>query len=866
MAPPVRILALLLLAATARAELRELTFERDVRPIFKKHCFHCHGEGEKLKGGVDLRLRRFMLQPAESGAHVIVPGQPAQSELLALVKEGEMPQKGKKLAAAEIATLERWIAQGAKTVRPEPEKVPKFFITEEERAFWSFQPIRAPAVPAVKDAARVRTPIDAFVLARLESKGLAFSPEADRRVLLRRATFDLLGLPPTPEEVEQFIADPRPDAYERLLDRLLASPHYGERWGRHWLDVAGYADSEGYNDTDLVRDDAWRYRDYVIRAFNSNRRFDEFVREQLAGDEMVPPPSPNLTPEQIEKLTATGFLRMVPDGTATEKAELDAAKNAVVSETLKVVSSSLLGLTVGCAECHDHRYDPISQQDYYRLRAVFEPALDWKNWREPRARALSLYTDPQRAEVAKIEAEARAIDAELLPKLEALRDEIIEHELQAVPEEVRAPGRAAWQQWIKDPKALAPEQTKLLEDYPRLKVSASAGILNLFLTKYHRQEELAKMQADIAKRSAAVRARKPREDFIRALTEVPGKVSVTFLFKRGDRLQPAEAVPPGDLGVLGENGAGDFSADDPAVPTTGRRLALARRLTDGRNPLVPRVLVNRFWMQHFGRGLVGTPADFGTQGERPTHPELLDFLAHEFVAGGWDLKKLHRLIMTSAVYRQSSARHEKAEALDAGNELLWRMPIRRLEAETIRDSVLAITGQLNRAQFGPPAPVSLDENQQVIIGDGKPSAGRSEFRRSIYVQMRRSQPAHFLNVFDAPQMEPNCELRTASTVAPQALLLMNSRFVVEQSAQFAARLRREAGADPCGQVLHAWRLAFGSAPRESELTEMLAYLKKQTALLAARAPKPDPKNPPAEQALASLCQALLGSNRLLYVD
>ncbi len=286
-----------------------------------------------------------------------------------------MPKKGKKLAEKEIALLEKWIAQGAKTLRPEPEQVPKFFITEEERAFWAFQPVKRPEAPKVKEAGRVRSPLDAFVVAKLEAKGLAFAPEPDRRTLIRRATFDLLGLPPTPAEVEAFVADSRPDAYEKLIERLLASPHYGERWGRHWLDVAGYADSDGYNDADTVREDAFRYRDYVVRAFNTNKRFDEFIREQLAGDEMVPPPTPNLTPEQVEKLTATGFLRMVPDGSAQGNGADEVAKNAVVTETIKVVSTSLLGLTVGCAECHDHRYDPIAQARFLPAAGVLRAGL-----------------------------------------------------------------------------------------------------------------------------------------------------------------------------------------------------------------------------------------------------------------------------------------------------------------------------------------------------------------------------------------------------------------------------------------------------------------------------------------------------------
>jgi hypothetical protein len=553
---------------------------------------------------------------------------------------------------------------------------------------------------------------------------------------------------------------------------------------------------------------------------------------------------------------------MAPDGSATSD---EIARNAVVTETIKVVSSSLLGLTVGCAECHDHRYDPIAQRDFYKLRAILEPGFgQGKTFRPPKSRAISLLNEAETAEANKIEAEARQIEAELQPKLVSLRDEIFEKELAAVPEEIRAPGRAAWEVFIKDPKKLTPEQTKLLDDYPRLKVVASSGILNLFLTKYNRQEELTKFQDDLAKRAAAVRARKPKADFIRAFTELPVAPPETHLFKRGDYTQPGAVIAPGALFVLGGK---EFPLKNPALPTSGRRLAFAQYLTNGQHPLVPRVLVNRFWMEHFGRGLVGTPGDFGKQGERPTHPELLDWLAADFVKTGWDLKKFHRQVMISSVYRQSSRPDAKASAIDAGNELLSHMPVRRLEAETIRDTILAITGKLNPKQFGEPVPVSVDENQQVVVGTGKASADGSEFRRSIYVQQRRSQPAYLLNVFDEPNMEPNCDIRTASTVAPQSLLLMNSQFIQEQANFFAARVRLEAGEDPCAEILHAWQLAYGGSPREAELLDMLAYLKKQTETLAARAKeKKDTKTDTRAEALASFCQVLLASNRLLYVD
>ncbi|HKP38043.1 MAG TPA: DUF1549 domain-containing protein, partial [Pyrinomonadaceae bacterium] len=370
------------------------TFEKDIRPILKAHCFECHGEGEKLKGGLDLRLRRLMLKGGDDGA-VIVPGKPDKSLLFELVHRGEMPKREKKLTREQVAVIKEWIATGAKTARPEPAEIGKGSgITEEERAFWSFQPIRRPEVPMTKPRDRARTAIDAFLVTALAKQKLGFSPDAEKVTLLRRACFDLIGLPPTPAETETFLADSAPDAYERLIDRLLESPQYGERWGRHWLDVAGYADSDGYSDADPPRAYAYKFRDYVIRSFNCDKPFDRFITEQLAGDELArvtqeKPQAALADPNLRELLIATGFLRMGADGTATPAVDQDTVRNQAVADTIKIVSTSLLGLSVGCAQCHDHRYDPIPQTDYYRLRAIIEPAYDWKNWRTPDQRLIS---------------------------------------------------------------------------------------------------------------------------------------------------------------------------------------------------------------------------------------------------------------------------------------------------------------------------------------------------------------------------------------------------------------------------------------------------------------------------------------------
>ncbi len=365
-----------------------LLFERDVRPILKTHCFQCHGEEDKREGGLDGRLVRHLLAGGESGP-AIVAGKPNDSLLWNRIESEEMPPRGK-LSRAEKKVLHDWIDQGAKTARPEPVSVPaETEWTDEERGYWAFQPVKPPRLPNVINTDRIQTPIDPFLLAELEARGLCFSPQADRATLARRLAFDLLGLPLAPERVASFVISQEPDAYDQLVEELLASPAYGERWARHWLDPAGFADSDGYTENDRVRPWAFRYRDYVIRAMNRDKPFNEFVVEQLAGDELVAPPYQNLTEQDIDRLTATGFLRTAPDGTG-DIGDQNVARNDVLAETIKIVSTTMLGMTVGCAQCHSHRYDPISHQDYHRIRAVFEPALDWKNWRDHTARQVNL--------------------------------------------------------------------------------------------------------------------------------------------------------------------------------------------------------------------------------------------------------------------------------------------------------------------------------------------------------------------------------------------------------------------------------------------------------------------------------------------
>ena len=902
----------LLVALMRPAIADNVVFERDVRPILKAHCFQCHGEAGETEGGLDIRLRRLMAAGGDSGP-AIIPGDPEKSLLLQRVRSGEMPPgDDKRLSDTELSTLSQWLREGARTARKEPETLgeePLF--TDEERAYWAFQPVSRPQIPVVADPKRVKTPVDAFLLT---AQGTYTAP-ADRERLIRRAAFNLTGLPPKPADIDLFLNDESPEAWSRLVDRLLASPHYGERWGRHWLDVAGYADSEGYTDEDRVRMHAWRYRDYVIRSFNADKPFNEFIKEQLAGDELVPMPHENLSPDNIDRLTATGFLRMAPDGTGT--VNQPAARNQVIADTLQIVGTSLLGLTVNCAQCHDHRYDPIPTSDYYRLRAVFEPAFDWKNWLTPQGRQTSLYTDADRTRAAEIEAEAAKVDSEREMKAAEYITRTLDEELELVPQEKRDPLRVAYRAAGKDRTA---EQQALLKEYPSV-AAISVGSLYLYDRRRderarklddERKKQLAaalatatekvgtpvteqnlaahapetakklaelKQQADelratkaapdlkkYADRAAEIRDQKPEEGFLRTLREQPNRTPATFVFYRGDIEQPKQEVAPADLSILA--GTREFPVNDAERPTTGRRLAFAQYLTSGKHPLVARVLVNRIWLHHFGRGLVDSPGDFGVLGNPPTHPRLLDWLASEFVESGWSVKHLHRLIMLSAAYQQSAA-----DSASETPEKYVGFPVRRLESEIIRDAVLAVSGKLNPKQFGQPVPVMEDGVGRIVIGrenlDGerKPTKAISlegeEFRRSIYIQVRRTRTLSMLATFDAATLNPNCEKRPVSTATPQSLLLMNSDFAVTYAGYFADRILKEANGDLSDAVILGWRLAYGIRPTDSETAAGRDFILTVRAGLETDGIAKDSS---LAEATAVFCQALLSSNRFLYTE
>ncbi|MCA9188340.1 MAG: DUF1553 domain-containing protein, partial [Planctomycetales bacterium] len=674
---------------------------------------------------------------------------------------------------------------------------------------------------------------------------------------------DLIGLPPSPEQVEQFLSDGDDDAWESIIDRLLASPQYGERWGRHWLDVAGYADSEGASNDDPVRPWAYKYRDWVIRAIDNDMPFDQFITWQLAGDELAERPYKNMSPRQIDQLTATGFLRMAADGTASKNDE--EARNQVVTDTLKIIGSSLLGASVHCAQCHDHRYDPISQLDYFRLRAIFEPAFDCVNWLPPTARRVSLYRDEDIAKSQAIEEEAQVKVQERNAKQEEYMGAALQKELDKFATPLR---EQLAQAYATASDQRTDEQNRLLEEHPNIG-KLHPGVL------YQYNQEAADKLKKLDEEIAAIRSKKPAEEFLRVLTE-PGEATalpVTKLFYRGDFRQPRQAVRPGGIAVASPTESFFSIADnDPSLATSGRRLAFARWLTSGRHPILARVLVNRIWLHHFGRTFVSTPDEFGKLGTSPTHPELIDWLADEFMANGWSLKRLHRLIMSSTVYRQSSLASERAQASDAANELYSHFPTHRLDAEIIRDSILCVSGRLDDTMYGPPVAVTADDTGQIVIeGDRQ--------RRSVYLQVRRTQPIALLQSFDAPVMETNCGKRECSTVATQSLMLMNSQFVMQFSRAFADRVAaRPAPSEAAGGrnsdsgtpthttlvddtvMSYAWQLAYARQPTEAELARSRNFVQQHLRLLQAKQVES-----PEQQALSDYCQSLIMSNEFLYM-
>ncbi|MFO0953388.1 MAG: PSD1 and planctomycete cytochrome C domain-containing protein [Isosphaeraceae bacterium] len=826
-------------------------FERDVLPVLKARCLKCHGEAHR-KGGLSLRTPAAMLDGGDNGP-AFVRGKADESLIVEQVESGAMPPgKSPKLSPAEVATIKSWVAAGA----PSDGSAAADKSTDEDAIHWAFRPPARPAVPAVPGAANA---IDAFLLARLREQNLEFSPEADRRTLIRRATYDLWGLPPTEEEVDAFLADRAPDAYERLVDRLLASPRYGERWGRHWLDIAGYADSEGILAADHVRSAAWRYRDWVVRAFNADVPYDRFLRLQIAGDEIADywkayRNEKALSPEVVDALEATGYLRCAGD---TSRPDFVNIKNApgyyyqTLDDTVKIVASSVMGLTLQCARCHSHKYDPVTQAEYYRVQAVFMSGYRPMQWVPQVERRRSDATAAQEAEAKTLNESIDRAVARRTAALDALRNafaaRLFEERLATLPVSEREDVRKAIEA---DPAKRTPAQKNFVQKYQARLTPSPRAVLDLMARNAPRDRDIIRSLEAL---NTTDSARRKSFSEIRAFYDLPGEAKTPIL-QRGDYLKPGQEVSPGVVRSLATPEPFRWSPPAKDAPTSGRRRAFAEWLTQPGHPLTARVLVNRVWLHHFGEGIVATPDNFGVKGEPPSHPELLDWLATEFVRQGWSLKTLHRMMMTSAAYRQSSRDDPQKNALarstDPENRLLWRQRLRRLEAEALRDAVLCVAGTLNPAAGGPPVPMVGRADGEVVAPEGPEGA-----RRSVYLQVRRSQPLTFLQVFDQPVMETNCTRRSTSTVSSQALSLLNSEFLSRQAERLAARVLREAPSDPSGRAV---LLAFGRPATDRERTLLTAYLARQG---------PDSKDaatPPA--ALVDVCQMLLSSNEFAYVD
>jgi hypothetical protein len=707
-------------------------------------------------------------------------------------------------------------------------------ITPEQRKFWSFQPPVAAPLPKVKEKSRVRTQIDNFVLAKLESKGLSYSPDAPSNKLMRRAFFDLTGLPPTPEQINEFEKDAAPGAYERLLDRLLDSPRYGERWGRQWLDAAGYVDTTG-KDFDPKKTEyaegMWRYRDYVIQSFNSDKPWDRFLTEQLAGDELVDWRSAKkYTPEITELLAATGYLRTILDITEEDISNLPVERYEALFKLVEKVSSSTLGLTVGCARCHSHKFDPISQKDYYRFLSLFTTAYNPTDWLQPQNR--HLYT-VSKADKEAIDAHNKKLDepiAELKKQLAALRkpyeSRLLDDKLKTVPDAIRTDVKNA----IETPADKRDEVQK----YLFTKFNAELKIAPKDTEKLLSPEDkaaIAKLDTDVA----ALETRKTKLEKIQAMWDV-GTPPTIRLLQRGSADAPGPKVKPGFLEIVSDPTHTDVEKPAEAQgATSGVRLAFAKWLTNPTHPLTARVIVNRIWQGHFGTGIVATPDNFGTNGAAPTNQELLDTLAIDFVKNGWKAKRLHKLIMLSTAYRQSAQQLDqpwlaKARTVDPDNALLWRMNLRRLDAESVRDSVMAVAGKLDTTAFGPAIELEMRPDGLQIVSSKEPESAK--WRRSVYLTSRRTYPMTFLGVFDYPIIDTNCSRRVPSATPLQSLTMMNDDFVLQSAAALAER------AD--GDITRAYLIALARKPTEKE-RQWGAPIK-------------------------TLTQALLSSNEFLYID
>jgi len=842
--------------------------------ILEQSCWTCHGAAQMA--GLDLRTRESVLKGGSRGP-ALVPGDSDSSLLYqALTHLGnlKMPPGETRLSDADLGVLKDWVDQGASW----PDALAE--TNGAETRWWSFRKPQRPPVPEnPKYSNRVRNPIDSFVFARLKAENLAPAPEASKPELVRRMYVDLIGLPPKPEGVDEFVHDASPRAYAKLVDRLLDSPQYGERWARHWLDTVRYADSGGF-ETDEYYPNAWRYRDYVIKSFNEDKPYDRFVQEQIAADELWPDnldlyeTSYGIRPEKVEHMEALVGTSLFGFGPSIGESALDAPKLRYerLTDSVDTTASAFLGLTLGCARCHDHKFDPLSQKDYYRMQAIFAPShpvkvpvvtkmsMFHRNEHYPRYIALDERRHAHELFQAKVEKRlTETMKAEFPP--EVLRAyEVPEKERTEEQKKLAAPleqelGKLAPGTDFKWHEHLTPEE---MEERTRLMMAIAEKVLELPLVDPSHRVRFDGFYDN------------PSATVLRHIqTELIPEVRV---LERGDLDRPREKVGPGLPSSLASGVK--FDEENPYGPRYRKKLALW--LTRPDHPLTARVMVNRIWQWHFGRGIVSTPNDFGSQGQLPSHPQLLDWLATEFVRQGWSLKSMHRLILHSSTYRMTSRFHREGNALaDPDNAYLWRANRRRLEAETLWDSIHLVAGNLNPKMYGRPVAPPLSENElagfRLKWAWTAPADPAEHTRRGIYILSRRNFTFPMFQKFDTPDPAVSCPERSVTTVAPQSLWLLNNQAVFRQALIFAGRLIRKGGDYPPQWVRHAWETALGRGPSADELRESL----KAIASADGKGWSELPKGSPAElenidraqaQGLTELCLAVFNLNEFLFVD
>jgi cytochrome c553 len=825
--------------------------QHDVLPIVLLRCTTCHGARLK-KGGVDLRTPASMRKGGENGP-AMVPGDPDASLMMQRIESEACPPRDlllkffvRRPPASEVKVLRDWIAAGAPAGNVVPDVAttePDPLVTDEDREHWAFQhPTASSDVES----------IDELILKRLREKGLTFSPEADKDTLIRRTYFDLSGIPPTLSEWNDWHENDDPNWHRELVEDLLASPRYGERWGRYWLDVAGYADSEGGTSADPVRQVAWKYRDYVIRAFNDDKPYDIFLMEQIAGDELLDHENTSVITERIvDNLIATGFLRMGMDQTGSRTMNFVPERIGVVSDAITVLSEGLMGLTMGCARCHSHKYDPIPHRDYYRFKAIFQGAFDEHDWLTFKNRTLNVDVPERRQTYASMNppltAKIKKFEKQLKSSVSALQIELLRQHYPEQSEADRAETLRALR--IADNNRTQPQ---------RILVEMLQRVYLLPDSEQPATVVVARQTVrDIEDQITETRRQMAPPPTIRAVWD-RGEPSPTYILRRGEHNQPGPLVGPGVPSVL-TDGRTPFDVRPPfpnGTHRTGRRLAFAKWLTQPENPLTARVMVNRVWYHHFGTGLVNTLENFGAKGERPSHPELLDWLAVKFVEQDWSIKELHRVMMNSQTYRQSSHITDDRRKADPQNRLLSRMSLRRMDAEALRDSLLAVSGRLDTQAGGPPDTVSVNEDGLVSVD----STGNNRWRRSIYIQYRRTEIPSMMETFDYPEMGPNCLSRSVSTASPQSLMLMNSEHVRALAVSFAARveaLQQENDSKSSGRIVDTvYQLALSRLPSDVERQFGIETLKELESVWKGK----------PHAALETYCHTILNSGAFLYLD